>query len=36
VRRIVADIDGRVRALLRELVPGVELPPSVFEETATH
>lgn len=30
VRRIVADIDHRVRALLSELVPGIELPPSVF------
>lgn len=32
VRRIVADIDARVRALLRELVPDLELPPSVFEQ----
>ncbi|HSP39090.1 MAG TPA: heat-shock protein HtpX [Frankiaceae bacterium] len=30
VRRIVADIDGRVRQLLTELVPNLELPPSVF------
>lgn len=29
VRRIVADIDARVRALVVELVPGLELPPSV-------
>lgn len=29
VRRIVADIDGRVRALLVELVPDLELPASV-------
>jgi arsenate reductase len=29
VRDIVADLDGRVRALLVELVPGLELPPSV-------
>jgi arsenate reductase len=29
VRRIIADIDTRVRALLVELVPGIELPPSV-------
>ena len=29
VRRIVADLDGRVRDLLVELVPGIELPPSV-------
>ena len=27
VRRIVADIDTRVRDLLIELVPGIELPP---------
>jgi len=33
VRRIVADIDGRVRALLTELAPDHELPPSVFEQT---
>jgi protein-tyrosine-phosphatase len=32
VRRIVADIDGRVRALLTELVPHHELPPSVFDQ----
>ena len=31
VRGIVADIDGRVRALLAELVPDLELPPSVLE-----
>lgn len=30
VRRIVADIDARVRALLVELAPGIELPPSVL------
>jgi arsenate reductase len=30
VRRIVADIDGRVRRLLAELLPEVALPPSVF------
>lgn len=29
VRRIVADLDRRVRELLVELVPGIELPPSV-------
>ena len=28
VRRIVADLDGRVRELLGELVPDLELPPS--------
>jgi len=33
VRRIVADIDGRVRRLLAELLPDVELPPSVFAES---
>ena len=30
VRRIVADIDGRVRRLLTELVPGIALPESVL------
>lgn len=30
VRGIIADIDGRVRALLVELVPDLELPPSVL------
>ena len=30
VRGIIADIDGRVRALLVELVPDIELPPSVL------
>jgi arsenate reductase len=30
VRRIVADLDGRVRTLLGELAPQVDLPPSVF------
>jgi arsenate reductase len=35
VRRIVADIDSRVRRLLGELVPDLALPPSVFERTAT-
>ena len=29
VRRIVADLDARVRDLLSELVPDLELPPSV-------
>ncbi len=29
VRRIVADLDTRVRDLLLELVPDIELPPSV-------
>ena len=32
VRRVVADIDTRVRDLLVELVPGVELPPSVVNQ----
>jgi protein-tyrosine-phosphatase len=31
VRRIVADIDTRVRALLGELLPEHPLPPSVFD-----
>jgi protein-tyrosine-phosphatase len=35
VRRIIADIDGRVRELLAELVPDHELPPSVFEQPAS-
>jgi len=30
VRAIVADLDTRVRDLLVELVPGIELPPSVI------
>lgn len=28
---VIADIDGRVRRLLVELVPGIELPPSVLD-----
>lgn len=31
VRAIVADLDARVRALLEELVPGIELPESVLD-----
>jgi arsenate reductase len=31
VRRIVADLDARVRELLVELVPDLRLPPSVFD-----
>ena len=31
VRRIVTDIDGRVRGLLAELVPGIAMPPSVLD-----
>ena len=32
VREIIADLDGRVRDLLGELVPDIELPPSVLDE----
>lgn len=35
VRRIVADLDSRVRGLLRELVPDIELPPSVVSGSET-
>ena len=34
VRRIVADIDRRVRTLLTELVPGLHLPPSLVDGSA--
>lgn len=34
VRRIVVDIDRRVRTLLAELVPDLDLPPSVVEGAA--
>ncbi|HEX6935390.1 MAG TPA: heat-shock protein HtpX [Actinomycetes bacterium] len=34
VRRIVADIDRRVRALLAGLLPGHDLPPSVLTDPA--
>ena len=34
VRAIVADLDARVRDLLVELVPGIELPPSVVDQRA--
>ncbi len=34
VRRIVADIDGRVRRLLGELVPERDLPPSLVEQAS--
>lgn len=34
VRRIVADIDGRVRRLLSELLPDLVLPPSVLASSA--
>ena len=30
VRAIIGDLDGRVRGLLGELVPDLELPPSVL------
>ena len=32
VRGIIADLDARVRNLLLELVPDIELPPSVLDE----
>jgi protein-tyrosine-phosphatase len=32
VRRIIADLDRRVRTLMLELVPGIELPPSVLDQ----
>jgi ArsR family transcriptional regulator len=32
VRRIIGDLDTRVRALLAELVPGIDLPRSVLAE----
>ena len=32
VRGIIADLDARVRNLLVELVPDIELPPSVLDE----
>ena len=32
VRRIIADLDTRVRARLVEHVPDIDLPPSVLEE----
>ena len=31
VRAIIADLDARVRGLLVELVPDIELPPSVLD-----
>ncbi|NLC98965.1 MAG: heat-shock protein HtpX [Actinomycetales bacterium] len=36
VRRIIADIDTRVRDLLRELVPDIELPASVVAASESH
>lgn len=35
VRRVIADLDHRVRGLLRELVPDIELPPSVVGGSET-
>lgn len=32
VREIIADLDTRVRAMLVELVPDIELPPSVLDQ----
>jgi arsenate reductase (thioredoxin) len=34
VRAVIADIDARVRAMLTDLVPGIELGPSVQETQA--
>jgi hypothetical protein len=34
VRDIIADIDGRVRNMLTELVPDLELAPSVLESSS--
>ena len=31
VRRIIADLDQRVRELIVELVPGIDLPPSLVQ-----
>ena len=31
VRAIIGDLDGRVRDLLTELVPGIDLPDSVLD-----
>jgi protein-tyrosine-phosphatase len=33
VRAVIADLDGRVRTLLVELVPDIDLPPSVLEQS---
>lgn len=32
VRAVIADLDGRVRDLLVELVPDIDLPPSVLDQ----
>ncbi|WP_435769497.1 low molecular weight phosphatase family protein [Nocardioides sp. SYSU DS0651] len=34
VRGIIADIDARVRSMLADLVPDLDLPPSVLEQRA--
>ena len=34
VRGIIADLDGRVRGMLADLVPDLELPPSVLEPSS--
>jgi arsenate reductase (thioredoxin) len=31
VRRIITDLDGRVRDLVTDLIPGIDLPPSVLD-----
>lgn len=36
VRRILADVDQRVRDLVVELVPDLDLPPSVLTSPAAH
>ncbi len=36
VRRVIAEIDARVRELLSELVPDLALPPSVLERDRGH
>jgi hypothetical protein len=33
VRRIIADLDQRVRALLGDLAPDLELPASVLDDS---
>jgi protein-tyrosine-phosphatase len=33
VRAVVADLDSRVRSLLAELVPDIDLPPSVLDQS---
>lgn len=34
VRSIIADIDSRVRDMLTDLVPDLQLPPSVLDSSA--